>query len=172
MNNVSEEMKHLHKLAQRDPRKRFDHLWALATDPAWLRQAWAQMRTNKGSMTAGSDSTTAADINPERIQRLSARLKTGHYRPQPVRRVYIAKSNGKRRPLGIPTLEDRIVQQALRMLMEPIFEADFHPCSHGFRRHRSPHTALRDVARTFHGPPGRLRGISWAASTTSHTAGS
>ena len=53
------------------------------------------------------------------------------------------------RPLGIPTLEDRIVQQALRMLMEPIVEADFHTCSHGFRRHRSVHTALRDVARMF-----------------------
>jgi group II intron reverse transcriptase/maturase len=149
MNNVSEEMKHLHKLAKRDPRKRFDHLWEQATDPRWLMQAWEAIRSNTGSMTAGIDSTVATDITPERIQRLSERLRTGQYRPKPVRRVYIAKSNGQRRPLGIPTLEDRIVQQALRMLMEPIFEADFYPCSHGFRRHRSTHTALRDVARMF-----------------------
>jgi group II intron reverse transcriptase/maturase len=149
MNNVSEEMKHLHKLAQRDPGKRFTHLWKLVTDQAWLMQAWEEIRTNKGSMTAGTDNTVATDIDPERISQLSKRLKTGHYRPQPVRRVYIAKSNGKMRPLGIPTLEDRIVQQALRMVLEPIFEVDFHPCSHGFRRNRSTHTALKDVHRMF-----------------------
>jgi group II intron reverse transcriptase/maturase len=149
MNNASEEMKHLHTLAKRDPSKRFDHLWELATDPVWLMQAWEEIRSNKGSMTAGIDTTIATDIDPERIQWLSKRLKTGQYQPKPVRRVYIAKSNGKMRPLGIPTLEDRIVQQALHMLMEPIFEADFYTCSHGFRRHRSTHTALRDVVRMF-----------------------
>jgi group II intron reverse transcriptase/maturase len=149
MNNVSEEMKHLHTLAKRDPGKRFDRLWELATDPRWLTQAWEEIRSNKGSMTAGIDSTIATDIDPERIQRLSERMRTNRYRPKPVRRVYIAKSNGKMRPLGILTLEDRIVQQALRMLMEPILEADFYTCSHGFRRNRSTHTALRDVARMF-----------------------
>jgi RNA-directed DNA polymerase len=82
MNNASEEMKHLH----------------LVTDPAWLMQAWEEIRSNKGSMTAGIDSTIATDIDPERIQRLSERLRTGRYRPKPVRRVYIAKSNGKMRP--------------------------------------------------------------------------
>src|SRR5688572_22845544 len=100
-------------------------------------------------MTAGIDSVIAVDIDPERIQRLSERLRACRYQPKPVRRVYIAKGNGKMRPLGIPTLEDRIVQQALRMLMEPIFEADFYTCSHGFRRNRSTHTALRDVARMY-----------------------
>jgi RNA-directed DNA polymerase len=149
MNNASEEMKHLHKLAKRDPSKCFDHLWELATDPAWLMQAWEEIRSNKGSMTAGIDTIIAVDIDPERIQSLSKRLKAGQYRPKPVRRVYIPKANGKTRPLGIPTLEDRIVQQALRMLMEPIFEADFYNCSHGFRRNRSTHTALRDAARAF-----------------------
>jgi RNA-directed DNA polymerase len=149
MNNVSEEMKHLHKLAQRDPSKRFTHVWELVTDPEWLRQAWEEIRLNKGSMTMGTDNTVATDIDPERITRLSQQLRTGQYRPKPVRRVYIAKSNGKKRPLGIPTLEDRIVQQALRMGLEPIFEADFYPCSHGFRRNRSTHTALRDVTRMF-----------------------
>ena len=147
MNNVSEEMKHLHKLSKRDPGKRFNHLWELVTNPIWLMQAWEEIRSNKGSMTAGTDNTVATDITPERIQQLSQRLKTGQYRPQPVRRVYIAKSNGKMRPLGIPTLEDRIVQQAIRMVLEPVFEVDFYTCSHGFRRNRSTHTALRDVAQ-------------------------
>ena len=68
MNNVSEEMKHLHKLAKREPSKRFDHLWELATDPAWLMQAWEDIRSNQGSMTAGIDTTIAVDIDPERIQ--------------------------------------------------------------------------------------------------------
>jgi RNA-directed DNA polymerase len=73
MNNVSEEMKHLHQLARRDPSQCLDHLWALATAPAWLMQAWEEIRSNKGSRTAGIDSTIATDIDPERIQRLSER---------------------------------------------------------------------------------------------------
>jgi RNA-directed DNA polymerase len=149
MSNVSEEMKHLHKLAKRDLGKRFDHLWEKLISPEWLTHAWEEIRSNKGSMTAGIDHMIAVDIDPERIQQLSERLRSDRYQPKPVRRVYIAKANGKMRPLGIPTLEDRIVQQALRMLMEPIFEADFYTCSHGFRRHRSTHTALRDVARMY-----------------------
>ena len=149
MNNASEKMKHLHSLSKRDPNKRLNHLWKVVTNTTWLMHAWEEIRSNKGSMTAGTDNTVATDITPERIQRLSVRLKTDQYRPQPVRRVYIAKSNGKMRPLGIPTLEDRIVQQALCMVLEPIFEADFYDCSHGFRRNRSTHTALRDVARIF-----------------------
>jgi retron-type reverse transcriptase len=102
MNNVSEEMKPLHKLAKRAPCQRFDHLWERATDPAWLRHAWEEIRSHKGSLTAGIDSTRATDLAPERIQQLSERLRTTTYRPKPVRRVYIAKANGKMRPLGIP----------------------------------------------------------------------
>jgi group II intron reverse transcriptase/maturase len=149
MNNVSEEMNHVPTLAKRAPRQRFDQLWELATDPRWLLHAWEEMRSHPGRMTAALDSTVATDIHPERIQRRSARLKTGPYRPTPVRRVDIAQRNGKRRPLGIPTREDRIVQQALRRLMEPIVAADFYPGSHGFRRHRRTHTAFSDVARMF-----------------------
>jgi group II intron reverse transcriptase/maturase len=115
----------------------------------WLTQAWEEIRRNKGSRTPGVDRQTAEDISPERIQALSERLRDKTYRPTPVRRVHIPKGNGKSRPLGIPTVEDRIVQQALRMVLEPIFEADFLPCSHGFRAGHSPHTALRDVARWY-----------------------
>jgi RNA-directed DNA polymerase len=147
MHHVAAAMQHVHKLAKRDPRKRVDHLWEQATAPRWLLQAWEAMRSHTGSMTAGIDSTVATDITPERIRRLSERRRPGTYRPQPVRRVYIATRNGQRRPRGIPTLEDRIGQQALRMLRAPSFEADFYPGSHGCRRPRSTHTAVRAVAR-------------------------
>lgn len=155
MINVSEEMKHLHKLARQNSSKRFNKLWKYLTSSEWLIQAWEEIRRNQGSQTAGIDHMTAIDVDLNLIHKLAEDLKTNRYRPTPVRRVFIPKANGKVRPLGIPTLRDRIVQQALRMLLEPIFEADFHICSHGFRQGKSTHTALRDVARSY------SAGISW-----------
>jgi retron-type reverse transcriptase len=149
MINVSEEMRHLHALAKRDPGKRFNHLWENLINPVWLAAAWEQIRRNHGSQTAGVDDTTAVDVDMSLIHKLAEELKTWRYRPQPARRVHIPKANGKTRPLGIPTIKDRIVQQALRMLLEPIFEADFLDCSHGFRQGRSTLTALRDVVRHY-----------------------
>src|SRR6266446_82628 len=115
----------------------------------WLSQAWEEIRRNKGSQTPGVDNLTAEDVDLPRIHRLAERLRHGTYRPKAVRRTYIPKSNGKLRPLGIPSIEDRVVQQGLRMALEPIFEADFLRSSHGFRQGHSPHTALRDVARMY-----------------------
>jgi len=173
MHHVSEAMKHVPTLAKRDPGTRVDHLWDTRTNPAWRRQAWEEIRSQTGRRTAGIDHMIAVDIDPERIQRLSARLNAGRYQPQPVRRVAIAKGNGERRPLGIPTREDRIVPQALRRLMEPIFEADLYPCSHGFRRHRSTPTALRDVARRSPRTTWTMAADSaWAASTPVRMGGS
>lgn len=139
-------MKHLHELAKRTLKPIRKPLWKLLRNPEWLAQAWEQIRRNQGSQTAGVDHTTAIDVDLNLIHQLAEELKTGSYRPQPVRRVYIPKANGKTRPLGIPAIKDRIVQQAVKMLLEPIFEADFLDCSHGFRPKRSTHTALRDVA--------------------------
>ena len=149
MDNVAKEMEHLHKLAVADQQKRFQKLWDFMVTETWLCQAWEEIRRNKGSQTPGVDSLTAEDVDLHRIHRLCERLQDGSYRPKAVRRTYIPKSNGKLRPLGLPSLEDRIVQQGLRMALEPIFEADFLPCSHGFRQGHSPHTALRDVARMY-----------------------
>ena len=109
MLNVTEEMKHLHKLARRHPTKRFNKLWLKLTDREWLIQAWEELRRNRGSHTAGIDEMTAIDIDMSLINKLAQELKTNRYRPTPVRRVYIPKANGKVRPLGIPTLKDRIV---------------------------------------------------------------
>ena len=142
-------MEHLHKLAVADQTKRFSQLWDHMISEMWLTQAWEEIRSNQGSQTPGIDRRTGEDIDLDRIHQLSKKLHEGTYRPQSVRRVYIPKSNGTLRPLGIPTIEDRLVQQALRMVLEPIFEADFLPCSHGFRQGHSPHTALRDVARMY-----------------------
>lgn len=149
MDNIAEEMNHLNKLAKQYPGKRFDHLWEKIIHPLWLAQAWEQIRRNRGSLSAGVDNTIAADVDMSLIDKLANDLKTLAYRPKPVRRVYIPKANSKTRPLGIPTIKDRIVQQALEMLLEPIFEADFHHCSHGFRPGRSTHTALRDLVRVY-----------------------
>ena len=149
MNNIAEEMKHLNKLAKQYPCKRFDHLWEKIIHPLWLTQAWEQIRRNRGSQTAGVDDTIAADVDMSLIHKLADELKALAYRPKPVRRVLIPKAKGKTRPLGIPTIKDRIVQQALKMLLEPIFEADFRHCSHGFRPGRSTHTALRDLVRVY-----------------------
>jgi group II intron reverse transcriptase/maturase len=147
--NVTMEMEHLHKLSVANQNMRFPRLWEKIPTEEWLSQAWEEIRRNKGSQTPGIDKMTAEDIDLPRIRRLCERLRQGTYQPKAVRRTYIPKSNGKLRPLGIPTLEDRIVQQGLRMVLEPIFEADFLPCSHGFRQGHSPHTALRDVARMY-----------------------
>ncbi len=143
--NANKEIQHLYKLAKQDSGKRFTKLWRIITSKEWLEYAWNGIRENKGSQTPGIDNTTGIDITNNRIQSLSKRLKEGTYKPKAVRRTYIPKSNGKTRPLGIPTIEDRIVQQGLRLVLEPIFEADFLQCSHGFRKGRSTHTALHDV---------------------------
>jgi group II intron reverse transcriptase/maturase len=149
MIDATKEMEHLFRLSKREPGKRFNRLWAVMTAPEWLTQAWAEIRSNRGSRTAGIDHETAEDIDSERINSLVERLQAGTYRPSPVRRVYIPKTSGKLRPLGIPTIEDRVVQQALRMLLEPIFEADFLDCSNGFRRNRSAHKALYQVVLAY-----------------------
>jgi RNA-directed DNA polymerase len=154
MLNVAEEMKRLNQIAKRDPAQIRKPLWELLVTPEWLAQAWEEIRRNKGSQTAGVNHKTAVDVDLGLIQKLAEGLKNGTYRPKPVRRVQIPKANGKTRPLGISTMEDRIVQQGLKMLLEPIFEADFYRCSHGFRQGRSTITALRDVVCSY-------SGISW-----------
>ena len=104
MINVSEEMKHLHKLARQRPSKRFNRLWRKLTRPEWLAQAWEEIRRNQGSQTGGIDNMSAVDVDLPLINDLAEDLKFDRYRPTPVRRVYIPKANGKFRPLGIPTV--------------------------------------------------------------------
>jgi RNA-directed DNA polymerase len=137
-----------HKLylaAKRSPNRRFHALFDRVHRKDVLRRAWLEVRANQGA--PGADATTIADIEAagveEFLDAVAAGLRDGSYRPQPVRRVWIPKP-GKpgMRPLGIASVRDRVVQQALKIVVEPIVEADFLPCSYGFRpRRRSPSPA-------------------------------
>lgn len=135
--------------AKEQKRYRFYSLYALVYRPDTLQAAWAAVRRNGGA--AGVDGRSIEEITatPEGeagfLQEIQTALKEKTYRAQAVRRVYIPKANGKLRPLGIPTVRDRVVQAAVLLILEPIFEADFEDCSHGFRPGRSAHDALRAI---------------------------
>ena len=143
MQAVNLEQAHLAKLAAADPTKRFRRLYRLLCHPAWLRAALDTIRPNKGFNTPGTDGIKGEDLDEAHLVRLAERLRTGTYQPTPVRRIFIPKRNGKRRPLGLPSAEDKVVQSALKLLLEPIYECVFRTCSHGFRPKRSCHTALK-----------------------------
>jgi RNA-directed DNA polymerase len=140
-----------HKLAawaEDDPNRRFDRLLRLIADRAWLAEAARIVLASSGANTPGMDGMDKQRMQAglaEQLAGLHTDLLNGSYRPQPVKRIYIPKANGKRRPLGIPTLKDRIVQRAMLMAMEPIWESDFHRLSYGFRPERSVHHAVRTV---------------------------
>jgi RNA-directed DNA polymerase len=123
-------------------------------DVAWLREAYGRTRKDGAS---GVDGQTAADYERHLEENLAAlldRFKSGRYRAPPVRRVYIPKADGKRlRPIGIPTLEDKVLQRAVVMLLEPIYEVQFSDASYGFRPRRSAHQALEAVWRGTMGHP-------------------
>ena len=131
-----------------DPCRRFDRMLRLIAQREWLAEAARITLSSKGAATAGVDGVhkVAFERNFDRhIDEVHEQLLNGSYTPQPARRVYIPKPNGKQRPLGIPTLRDRIVQRAMLMAMEPIWESDFHRLSYGFRPERSVHHAIRTV---------------------------
>jgi group II intron reverse transcriptase/maturase len=131
-----------------DPRKRFNRMLRLIAHREWLHEAARITLSSKGAATAGVDGIhkKTMERNLDRfVEEIRSELLAGSYEPQPARRVYIPKPNGKQRPLGIPTLRDRIVQRAMLMAMEPIWESDFHRLSYGFRPERSVHHAIRTV---------------------------
>jgi RNA-directed DNA polymerase len=141
----------LHRWATADRGRRFDDLFNLVHDPAFLMVAWDRVRSNRGSRTAGIDGRTAAEIEngsgvPEFLAALRADVKDGTFRPVPVRQRLIPKpGTTKFRRLGIPTVRDRVVQAALKLVLEPIFEADFDPGSYGFRPGRRAHDAIAEA---------------------------
>ena len=140
----------LHRWATEDADRWFADLFNLVGDPAFLLVGWDRVKTNKGARTAGVDAQTAWEIGKRHgearlLTELRADLKAGRFRPLPVRERLIPKPDGRLRRLGIPTVRDRVVQASLKLVLEPIFEAEFLPCSYGFRPGRSAHDAIADI---------------------------
>lgn len=139
-----------HQWAKTDRTARFGDLFNLVSHPDYLLVAWEHVARNKGARTAGVDGVTVRQISQRGeigvfLAGIAAALRDGTYRPGPVRRVLIPKPGGRSRPLGIPTVTDRVVQQSLKMVLEPIFEADFLPVSYGFRPRRRAHDAVAEI---------------------------
>ena len=140
----------LHRWAGEDSSRRFGDLFNLVYDPAFLVAAWERVSANKGARTAGIDKATVAMIETwigveEFLGQIRDSLKSGEFRPVEVRQVMIPKKGGKLRKLGIPTVADRVVQASLKAVLEPVFEADFKPCSYGFRPNRRAHDAIAEI---------------------------
>jgi group II intron reverse transcriptase/maturase len=126
-------------------------LFRLMKSPLLWEQAYQKIAPNKGAMTPGVDGETFDGFSPDKVASIIRRLAEGTYKPMPVRRVYIPKANGKKRPLGIPTMEDKLVQEVVRSLLGQIYESVFLEHSHGFRPGRSCHTALNGIRSVWTG---------------------
>ena len=136
--------------AKSEPKFRFYNLYGKVIETETLKCAWQKVKANKGA--DGIDGVTIEDVEQSEggaeafIAGIQKELREKTYRASPVRRVYIEKENGKLRPLGIPTVKDRVVQNAVLLIVEPIFEADFHDCSYGFRPNRGAQQAVDRIA--------------------------
>ena len=146
MNNVRKLQRALYRAAKRQPERKFTLLYDQVCRADILQEAWQRVKTNKGA--AGVDETRIADVveyGEERfLEEVRQELRQGTYRVSQVRRAYIPKPGqpGHRRPLGIPVVKDRVIQMAVKIVIEPLFEADFRPCSFGFRPKKTPRMAL------------------------------
>ena len=130
---------------------KYERLYRLLYNEELFLIAYQKISSNDGSMTKGTDSQTIDGMSIERIRKIILSLKDESYQPKPARRTYIPKKNGKKRPLGIPSFDDKLLQEVIRMILEAIYEGHFEKISHGFRPNRSCHTALDAIQKNFTG---------------------
>lgn len=157
----------LYTWSRANPDQAYGDMWNWVTDPRNLRLAWRRVAANRGARSSGVDKTTVKDVirGPgimSFLTRIRRELRTGAYQPQPVRRIMIPKPGkpGKFRPLGIPTVKDRVVQAAILQLLEPVFEAGFRPVSYGFRPKKACRDALEHIRNAIR-PTGKKTGTDW-----------
>jgi RNA-directed DNA polymerase len=157
LDKVPELQRALYRAAKASPTRRFHALYDKVYREDVLAKAWREVKTNAGS--AGVDGQTIEQIEQHGVEgflaELGAELREGRYRPRAVRRVLIPKADGKQRPLGIPTVRDRVAQAAAKVVLEPIFEADFRDSSYGFRPKRNAHQAGEQLRQAVN------RGANW-----------
>ena len=158
--------------AREEPGLRFTSLMGLLSDPEGLRESFERQNGKKAPGVDGMRKAHYAEGLEGRLSDLSARLRRLGYRPQPARRTYIPKGDGRMRPLGIPSFEDRLVQDRLSRILQAIWEPEFRDCSYGFRPGRSAHDALKRVAEiiTHEKTQWVVEAESKASSSTSRTA--
>lgn len=129
----------------------FDRLYRNFYNIEFYYMAYQNTYAKQGNMTEGVDGNTIDGFSLEKINELIEEMKNESYQPTPVRRIYIPKKNGGKRPLGIPSFKDKLIQEVLRILLESIFESTFSDNSHGYRPNKSCHTALTQIKNTFVG---------------------
>ena len=134
-----------------DVHYKYERLYRILFNEQMYYVAYQRIYAKPGNMTPGSDGKTIDGMSIERIGNLINSLRDESFMPTPAKRVYIPKKNGKKRPLGIPSIEDKIVQEVVRMILEAIYEGHFENTSHGFRPKRSCHTALHSIKNLFTG---------------------
>ena len=126
---------------------KFERLYRVLFNDEMFHVAYERIYAKPGNMTAGADGKTVSGMSIDRIKQLVDSLKNETYQPAPSKRAYIPKKNGKKRPLGIPSFNDKLVQEVVRMILEAIYEGSFEHTSHGFRPGRSCHTALISIQK-------------------------
>lgn len=143
-------LENLQKHSKEDNYK-YERLYRNLYNPEFYLQAYQNIYANKGAMTSGIDGMTLDGFGKDVVNNLILQIKNHTYQPNPVKRVYIPKKNGKKRPLGISSSADKLVQEVIRMILESIYEPTFSKRSHGFRHNKSCHTALQQIQSTFTG---------------------
>ena len=134
-----------------EPEYKYERLYRILFNEQMFFVAYQRMYAKPGNMTLGTDGKTEDEMSIDRINKLIESIKDETYSPNPAKRTYIPKKNGKMRPLGIPSFEDKLVQEVVRMVLEAIYEGHFEWTSHGFRPNRSCHTALKSLQNNFNG---------------------